>query len=121
MDTVPLSKAPKADLLIELPDGVLCALMFHFACEHHDIGDIAREQGFELVKIIADDEWQEKYENADNIGDFLPFWMPQGPDGFRLAGKWDTEDGPVAWFIRERDEARRPKVTECPEPDPRPE
>ncbi|MCX5478488.1 hypothetical protein OSH08_05700 [Kaistia geumhonensis] len=98
---------PSPETLIDYGNGEVGAVMFYYAAEGQDYGEIAREHGFSF-RILwleddadADQELLVAYE--EGAGDICARWNPKIPDGFQLAAKHDTEDGPVAIFIRKRE------------------
>lgn len=102
---VKLQDAPGADLLIEYPDGSVMPLMFHFAIEGHDLSVIAAEEGFETRWVGLDEQddpdlYRDYFEGG--AGDVVGRWAVVPPDGWQFGGKWDTEDGPIACFLRRK-------------------
>ena len=102
---IKLQDAPAPDLLIEYPDGSVMPLMFHFAIEGHDLGAIATEAGFEtrwqdLDERDEPDLYADYFEHGAD--DVIGRWNVVAPDGWQLGGKWDTEDGPTACFLRRK-------------------
>lgn len=99
---------PAPNTIIVYSGGHFAPAMVHWATENCDLGHIAREAGFECRWLRLDEDlpeddpiyvdWSEYGASADDI---LPRWQPteQG-DGWVLSGKWDTEDGPTALFLR---------------------
>jgi hypothetical protein len=104
---IPLKDAPAPDLLIEYPNGTVTALMFHFATEGDDLKAIARDAGYDLRWFSLDEgdepELWRRYSEDDEGEEVVRDWNPVIPDGWQLAGKWDTEDGPTVHFIRKHE------------------
>jgi hypothetical protein len=95
---------PPPDTLYQYPDGSVVALMFHFMTEATDFALVAQAQGFDIATMRLDDDGAAaglatEYEagSADVIGK----WQPRR-DGYSLAAKFDTDDGPMAVFIKPR-------------------
>ena len=60
--------------------------------------NIFENMGFEYFTTCPDlteDEWEE-YENPH---EWHKKWNPQGPEGYTLVSKHDSEDGPCALFV----------------------
>jgi len=53
--------------------------------------------GVLLMQNVAPD-LLDRYDDAD---DLLDAWQPTPPEGAVIAAKWDTEDGPVAFYLPE--------------------
>lgn len=98
---------PPPETLIEYKSGQLSALMFHYALEHHLVTEIASEHGFDLKgRVLDEDDDADLYRRyIDDGDDVVGDWNPTPPDGWLLVGKWDTEDGPIAWFAKRRIDA----------------
>jgi hypothetical protein len=106
------NELPAPDALIEYPDGAFGPLMFHFALEGHDLMQIAREQGFELRTLSLDHDNREEtaplrdraerlFDDDAHMETLVADWTPPDlGDGWKIAAKWDTEDGPVAIYLR---------------------
>lgn len=67
-----------------------------------DVKIVAIAQDYEPKLISFDDDAEEelgdRYSNGDNV---IPDWDPTPPAaGFILAAKFDSEEGPIAWFVR---------------------
>lgn len=64
------------------------------------IAPLLKAQGFEWKTITT--EFDESVcPNDDAYWQILRGWVPEPPDAsYRLAGKYDTEDGPSALFVR---------------------
>lgn len=102
---------PPPDTLIEYRDGVVGALMFHYATELDDLKLIAQNQGFDVAIMEMRDDLGDThelvlaYDNGASADDVLPKWIPEPRVGWCLAAKHDTEDGPVAIFVRRKQQA----------------
>lgn len=96
---------PAPDAMIDYGKGQVGAAMFYYAAEGQSYTDIARDAGFEAQYFSLDDDASPQ---AETLGDeyagddptVLARWTPAIPDGWQLAAKHDTEDGPMAMFIR---------------------
>ena len=98
---------PAPDTRIEYADGSIGMAMFHYAAEGQNLEHIASEHGFdcEFRELEGDDspgaeELFEKYSDGANGDEILKAWQPKVPDGWTLAAKYDTEDGPAVMFVR---------------------
>ena len=105
MNRISSNDMPAPDQIVAYSDGSFAPAMFHFLHEGIDVRDIARENGFvtsflsfESV-VDEDDPLARRYEDgdADVVKDWTP---PDGTDGWTLSGKYDTEDGPVAIYLK---------------------
>lgn len=105
---------PAPETLIDYGDGGFGAAMFHYsATETDDIIAIAHEHGFDIAFMsLEDDVGAESLLERNGEGEnVLAEWNPEVPSGWLLGGKWDTEDGPVAVFLRQQETTRvRPTV-----------
>lgn len=76
--------------------------------EERDITPLVAAQGFELRGVEGEhDIGAEAMEDGGEVYfAALRAWTPTPPDpeGWRLAAVADTEDGPMAWFVRPRQE-----------------
>lgn len=100
------SDLPPPDTIVEYPNDEFGPLMFHYATENCARGYIAKEQGYDCMflhmdhDLSLDDPIYSAYfdEGSDKA---VGKWQPTKPgDGWKLVGKCDTDDGPVATFIR---------------------
>jgi hypothetical protein len=101
---------PAPDALIQHPDGSIQPAMFYYAGESTDCVDIAREYGFDCAFISLeqnDPELAEEYGDRQLTLTDIPNWRPIAPEGFTFAGCWDTEDGPICFYLKplKKDEA----------------
>jgi|GEM_PF-1500260 len=100
------SDLPSPDTLIDLGDLGCLALMFIFAAEGHRIDMIAGEQGYECKFMLMEDDVEDDdpvYVRYFDEGDpaAIKDWEPTPlTEGWQLGGKYSTEDGPCAVFIR---------------------
>lgn len=100
------SDMPVADTIIDYGELGIGPAMWHWAIEGDDLERIAREWGFEARFISMESDLADKpdsqlmkdYEAGDHT--LGARWRPEPVDGWTLAAVHDTEDGPVAWFIR---------------------
>ena len=79
------------------------AVMFKCVC-CGAVTDIPIADWPHLKSLVLDSEdepllYRRYYEN-DEWEEVVRDWQPQVPEGWKLAGKWDTDDGPTAYFIR---------------------
>jgi hypothetical protein len=105
--TIDQSTMPDAETMIAYEDGSVGMAMFHYlgeAATNEDAAKIARDHGFELIRINfdeqgdIDDDLIRRHEDGENI---LSDWHPVKPD-WTLALKTDNEDGPFALFVQTR-------------------
>lgn len=98
---------PPPDTIIDYADGQFGPLMFHYAAEGQRFDDIAREAGFETHFLSMEDDLAsddhplmvEHFTDGQNTA--LPKWTPTSPgDDWKLVAKYDTEEGPMACFVR---------------------
>lgn len=93
---------PAPDALVADEHGNVIAAMFYYAPGEY-LGEVAEMCGFELKTLrmdidLGDDHplWK-RYENGEDV---VTEWEPTIPDGWTFGDKSDTEDGPVAVFLR---------------------
>lgn len=112
---------PKATDIIECSSGALCVAFLFYLGEgatRFDAKRVASSHGYNMVYVdfdgddaLLDDDSRATDENPDGRhplvkaledgGNVLPDWHPSSPgEGWQLAGKWDTEDGPTSVWIR---------------------
>lgn len=74
---------------------------------------LVRAQGFDY-QIVAGEFTEAAMDDGDELyWQEMRAWYPEAPeDGWRLAWKGDTEDGPYAWFVRPM--ALRPETAAPP-------
>lgn len=103
-----LSDVPAPDTLIEYNDGTFGPIMFHYVGECEDLEQIARENGFDCSAqwmehdAAAQHLVERHFENGEQtVGE----WQPAERDGWKLCAKHDTEEGPIAIYIRPRADA----------------
>lgn len=111
------SKAPQTmpapDQTVLRKDGTETVAMFFYAPSEHPLDEIAAEYGFDSTFLgmeddpEADDALYDEWDKATNTADGKPndvirTWHPTLGDGWKLAEKYDTEDGPIACFIRRK-------------------
>ncbi len=99
------ARLPAPDTLVQSHGGQIMPAMFWFALEHHDLGEIIQEHGFEgrftgWPDFDAPDAVIALY--AADPEKVLVEWTPAVPDGWQFGGKWHGEEGPVACFLRKR-------------------
>jgi hypothetical protein len=98
---------PAPDTLIEYPDGAFGPLMFHFSTEGDSAKAIAADQGFdyswvEMGDVLSDDDTLSIEYFAEGKPDVVGRWTPPEREGWTLVGKNDSENGPVAHYIRKQ-------------------
>lgn len=103
---------PAPTTLIEYPEGSFGPLMFHYATEGENLKALADEQGFELEALLLDDDVREETielrrrfdanfdDQTAHVETLVADWTPPARDGLTLVAKWDTEDGPIALYVR---------------------
>lgn len=95
---------PAPDDLVLYSEG--CGVvMFHYLTEgvcntRREMETIAREHGFEIRETTMPNDHPLMKEYADGASGIPLRWEPEVPEGWKLGGKHDTEDGPFAYFIR---------------------
>lgn len=107
LDLLQRDHFPAPNRMISTPDGgCVMEMIRHLdeGADGYDLRMVAVAHGFEAASsyfrdINDNEDLSDRYEDGDEtvVGD----WHPLAPaDGYILAAKFDTEDGPVAWFIR---------------------
>ncbi len=99
---------PAPGAAVEYDDGEFSPAMFHYAIEGADTRAIAREHGFDCRFLMMEDDsrdevepLRQRYGGGDDTA--LAEWTPpDAEEGWTLAGKWQSEDGPVALWLRPR-------------------
>lgn len=97
---------PPPDRVIHYNDGMSAPAMFHYSTEGCDARAIAREAGFEIAFVTMEREFgddhplMKAYVDDGEMSSVLNLWNPVVPDGWKLGGKTDSEDGPVALLLR---------------------
>lgn len=101
---------PAPETPIQLHSGQVMPAMFFFALEHHDLDEIATEQGFELafretIGSLATDEANDALAAAYVVDPdkVLAEWDQPAPQGWQFGGKWHGEECPVACFLRKKE------------------
>lgn len=122
MGDVAIKKAemPAPDQVVDYGDGRIGPAMFHYATDACDLEHIAQFHGFEIAdKFLAYDDaapraLQELVGSFDyDIDSVALCWKPRMPKPWKLVAVHDTEDGPVAIFLRPREEPEtRPQVAQ---------
>jgi hypothetical protein len=78
--------------------------MFYFLPEGAEVPVVCEEQGYEyqVVGLNADapQELQDAYWAGADGEEIVRQWEPATPDGWLPASKHDSEDGPIAIFVR---------------------
>lgn len=94
---------PKVEELVQAGDGAIQPVMFFYAIEGASLAEIARGHGYEVRCIswdgeVNEDGWYDAYgEDPEKV---LTEWQPMPPEGFTFGGKWHTEDGIEACFLK---------------------
>lgn len=111
MTPIKAADMPKADAVVEQPNGDLTVAMFFYGMpEDTDMREIAAANGFASMFASMDEDsdqpgvvelWAE-YSAGGDGQDICRRWQPDVPEGWTLADKYDTEDGPYAIFIKPR-------------------
>lgn len=95
---------PAPDTLIDYGNGTFGPLMFHFATEDDKPSFIANNQGFDHMHIemfdVMDDDDPLVIEYGEGSPNVIGKWTPPERDGWTLIGRNDSENGPVAHYIR---------------------
>jgi hypothetical protein len=101
MTTIDETEMPAPDTIVNCKNRGPIAAMFFYAAGEQDLGEIASEHGFEMRVVTmedTDDELSERWANGDDKA--LSEWNPPATEGWALAAKIDTEDGPIAIYIK---------------------
>ena len=100
-------RIPDPDARVVYPNGEFGPMMFHYLTEGCNLKQVAAENGFDIKFVVMNDELPDddplviEYEGGSS--DVVRKWVPPpGSDGWELAAKHDTEDGPVAAYLRKR-------------------
>lgn len=112
-DIIQSKDMPAPDQLVRYEDGTIAPAMFHYSTEGCDPNAIAQEAGFEIgyTSLENDENGEDAWDAYERITEAAPdapaieevfdMWTPTPPDGgWKLVGKHDTEDGPMAVFVR---------------------
>lgn len=98
---------PAPDTLVDYGEGSFGPAMFHYATEGCSAKNIAAENGFEITNLMLEDTAEEgspaalAVENGEPSSVMLPLWTPPDlGDGWKLSGRFDSDDGPVALYLR---------------------
>lgn len=97
---------PAPETLIDYGEDGVEAAMFFYAPDNADLIEIARALGFETSLRFMDDDYRPETldlrdQYSDGVSGVVARWNPAMPDGWALAAKYDTDDGPFAILIRE--------------------
>ncbi|AVT76621.1 hypothetical protein RPPS3_25580 [Rhodopseudomonas palustris] len=106
IDFIDSEAMPAPDKIVKYKGGIFCPAMFHFAPEGSDYKEIARECGFDIATSYMERELDDDhplmvryFENGESET-VLEEWVPEVREGWKLAGLYDTEDGPCALWIK---------------------
>ncbi|MGH6753371.1 MAG: hypothetical protein ACREDP_14495 [Bradyrhizobium sp.] len=107
-------KMPEPDAVVIYADDIFGPAMFHYAPEDADLTAIAREHGFEMRLVAMVDDLDDDhplmrlYCEEGECAKVLRAWRPRSPgDSWKITGCYDTEDGPVALFLKHRPTGER--------------
>lgn len=114
MLTIDNEKMPSPDAVVRYHDGQSGPAMFHYSHECADFKAIATEHGFDISMVFMSDDLPDNhalslaYFHDGALEEVLGRWRPKPPvgEGWSLCGKHDTEDGPVALFLRKLPDAQ---------------
>ena len=99
-------RIPDPDARVMYPNGAFGPMMFHYLAEGCNLKHVAAENGFEIKFLDMNDELPDDdplvTEYEDGSSDVVGKWDPPTIDGWELAAKYDTENGPVAAYLRKR-------------------
>lgn len=106
-------RMPVPDLIIGTAEGGFVPAMLFYAPEGTDAKLVARENGFDSYFMdmedtlpVEDPLHAEYFDKGGSTEEILPRWTPPAPEpGYALVGKWDTENGPTAFYVRKRPDA----------------
>lgn len=90
---------PHPAALIDYGEGGIMAAMFHYASEGCSTTEIAAENGYDIqfLELPEDDPLWKEHEEGNGV---VNKWRPDPPEGWVLGGVVDSEDGPVAIFLK---------------------
>ena len=99
---------PAPDTIVDHGNGFYGPLMFHWLVEGQDPDLTAREFGFQCRWVEMEGDLDENdqiyvdyFEYHASASEILRRWQPSDHgEGWKLAGMHDSEDGPVALFLR---------------------
>jgi len=78
--------------------------LFAAAVDNTDTRLFAARLGFESKYLLIDHHPSEPFPNPtgyeQDADQWIQEWQPECPEDFHLAAKWDTEDGPAAFFVK---------------------
>ena len=97
---------PKPDTRVRYADNMFGPAMFHYLPEYADPTETAKEHGFDILFVRMADQLDENhplfrlYFDQGQCASVFAAWRPIAPDGWKISGCYDTEDGPTAIFLR---------------------
>jgi hypothetical protein len=97
---------PKPDARVRYADNMFGPAMFHYLPENADPRLTAKEQGFDMCLSLMADEIEDEdplfklYFEDGECAKVFAAWRPKAREGWKIAGCHDTEDGPMAVFLR---------------------
>lgn len=100
-------KIPDPDAKVDYGNGEFGPMMFYYLPDGYDLKHVAATHGFDLKALSMnqaldhDDPLVLEYEDGSSW--VVREWTPPAIEGWDLCAKHDTEDGPVALYIRKRD------------------
>lgn len=81
-------------------------IAFHYATEGCNLKHVAATNGFDMRVVsmheILDDADPLSVEYEAGSVDVVRKWVPPSLDGWDLSAKHDSEDGPIAVYLRPR-------------------
>lgn len=117
-------EVPSPDAIVKYENGEFGPIMFHYAAETASMVDTAEANGFHLkiveMQTMLDDDHPFCLEYLDGSHEVVAKWEPSPIDEWRLVGKCDSEDGPLAIYIKPRglSAAEAPTSAEGVTPNP---
>lgn len=100
---LPAESMPSPNTLIACPGGEVMPAMFFYAVEGADLRRIASDYGFEVCFADLDafccDELDWKRYDAEP-GAVLAEFTADVPEGWQFGGKWHSDNGVAACFLR---------------------
>jgi hypothetical protein len=101
----PISALDATTLITTANDEKVAAALYWMDEDNHtaDIGMVAAAHGLSIRCLYMSDDpnaSEELFTRHDSGENVLADWLPTLPTpDHKLAAKFDTEDGPIAWFI----------------------
>ncbi len=102
-----VSVIPALDKVVKYSDGMYGPVLFHYAREGADLKSFARAAGFDLAFVLMQEDEPdgprliERYNSGRHFERMMLVWRPTAPGPeWKLVGQSDSDDGPVAIFMR---------------------